>query len=164
LRLLDRSRIVYQEVIFPETIHDAAGVAAFAGLPEREVFKTLVVLEELRSRPLLILQPADATLDLKRAAQAIGVKGLVMAGHAQAEQLTGLKVGGISALALTHKRWPVYLDRRAEELESIVVSAGQRGRNVRLPVADFISVTGARWIDAARDEPLLTSTHPPPPE
>jgi len=151
LRLLDRRGIAYDEVVFPDTIHDAIAVAAFAGLSPSEVFKTLVVLAAPpEGRPALILEPAEATLDLKRAGQAMGVKRLEMASHEMAEELTGLKVGGISALALTHKRWPVFLDRRAEGLETFVVSAGQRGRNVRLRVADFIAVTGARWIDAAR--------------
>ena len=153
LHLLDQRGFAYVEIVFPETIHDAGGVAAYAGVPPGEVFKTLVVLTAPPgARPALILEPADATLDLKQAAQAMRVKRLEMATHAQAEQLTGLKIGGISALALTHKRWPVFLDRRAAPLETIVVSAGQRGRNVRLRVADFIAVTGAQWIDAARDE------------
>jgi Cys-tRNA(Pro)/Cys-tRNA(Cys) deacylase len=150
LRLLDQRGITYDEVLFPETIHDAGGVAAFAGLPPSEVFKTLVVTAMPEERPALILEPADATLDLKRAATEIGVKRLELASHAQAEAWTGLKIGGISALALTHKRWPVFLDRRGERLNTIVVSAGRRGRNVRLRVADFMEVTGARWIDAAK--------------
>ena len=149
LRLLDRRGVPYQEIVFPETIHDAVGVAAYAGLPPGQVFKTLVVLAEGRALPLLILVAGDATLDLKRAAQAVGVKRLAMASQAEAERRTGLKVGGISALALTHKRWPVYLDRRAETLETFVVSAGARGRNVRLRAADFVAVTGAQWIEAA---------------
>jgi hypothetical protein len=32
-RLLERRGMGYQEVVFPETIHDAFGVAAFADLP-----------------------------------------------------------------------------------------------------------------------------------
>jgi Cys-tRNA(Pro)/Cys-tRNA(Cys) deacylase len=152
LRLLDRQGIPYEEVVFPEGIHDALGVATFAGLAPEIVFKTLVVLpSKPGARPALFLEPAGATLDLKRAAEAMDVKRLEMASHAQAERLTGLKVGGISALALTHKHWPVFLDRRAQTLEQIVVSAGERGRNVRLRVADFITVTGARWADAARE-------------
>ncbi len=117
LRLLDQRGFAYVEVVFPETIHDAIAVAAYAGVPPGQVFKTLVVLTAPPGgRPALILEPADATLDLKRAAQAMRVKRLEMASHAQAEQLTGLKVGGISALALTHKRWPVFLDRRRRTL------------------------------------------------
>jgi Cys-tRNA(Pro)/Cys-tRNA(Cys) deacylase len=151
----------YQEIVFPETIHDAIGVAAFADLPPSEVYKTLVVLTgPAPGRPALILEPADGALDLKKAALAVGVKRVEMASHAQAEQLTGLNVGGISALALTHKPWPVFIDRRAEGLETIVVSAGQRGHNLRLRVADFLAVTRARWIDAAQERPDLPLPSP----
>jgi len=152
LRLLDRQGVAYDEIVFPEEIHEARGVAAFAGLPPGEVFKTLVVVSRTGARPALFVVPADATVDLKRAAEAMGAKRAEMAGHAETERLTGLKVGGISALALTHKRWPVFLDRRAESLASIVVSAGRRGRNVRLRVEDFLRATGARWADVARTE------------
>jgi len=152
MRLLDSRGIVYEEVNFPQEIHDALGVAAYAGLPPEAVYKTLVFLAEPpAARPALILEPADVTLDLKLAARGMGAKRVEMASQAEAERLSGLQVGGISALALTHLRWPVFLDRRAESLDRIVVSAGQRGRNVRLRVVDFIQLTGARWIDAARE-------------
>ncbi len=151
MRLLDRRGIDYEEVTFPEDIHDALGVARYAGLPEELVYKTLVVLADPpAARPALILEPADVILDLKLAARGMGAKRVEMASQAEAERLTGLQVGGISALALTHLRWPVFVERRAAAFERIVVSAGQRGRNVRLRVADFIAITGATWIAAAR--------------
>lgn len=150
MRLMDQRGIAYSEIRFPESIHDAPGVAAHAGVPLEEVFKTLVVVPEGSARPALILLPGDQSLDLKQAARAMGVKRAEMASHGEAEKLTGLKVGGISALALTHRRWPVYVDRHAEGLESFVVSAGQRGVNVRIRVSDFVALTGAAWIDAAR--------------
>ncbi len=154
-RLLDRRGIPYDEVIFPPDIHDALGVARYAGLPAEIVYKTLVVLvDPPATRPALILEPADAVLDLKLAARGMGAKRVKMASQAEAERLTGLQVGGISALVLTHLRWPVFIDRRGESLDRIVVSAGVRGRNLRVRVVDFIQVTGARWIDAAREEGL----------
>jgi Cys-tRNA(Pro)/Cys-tRNA(Cys) deacylase len=71
-----------------------------------------------------------------------------MAAHADAEKQTGLKVGGIGALALVHKKWDVYLDHAASSLESICVSAGQCGTNLRVGVADLIRVLGAKVVDA----------------
>lgn len=61
----------------------------------------------------------------------------------EAEQLTGLQVGGISALALLHKGFRVLLDDSALLLERIVVSGGQRGLNIELAVDDLIAITGA---------------------
>lgn len=153
MRLLEERAIAYEEVRFPETIHDAQGVAVHAGLPVGEVFKTLVVVAEGSPHPALFLLPGDRTLDLKRAARAMGVKRAEMASQAQAERLTGLKVGGISALALTHRRWPVFLDRHAETLATMVVSAGQRGVNLRLRVDDLVATTGAVWADVTHPAP-----------
>ena len=153
MRSLDQMGVAYDVIVFPETIHDARGVADFAGLPYGQVFKTLVVRPpEARGRPALILIPADSSLDLKKTARELKRKKVEMATQAEAERWTGLKVGGISALALLNRGFPVYLDRSAGSLERLVVSAGQRGLNVRLRVEDFGRVTEASWVDAAHPE------------
>jgi Cys-tRNA(Pro)/Cys-tRNA(Cys) deacylase len=159
MHVLDGRKIPYQVIEFPESIHDALGVAAHAGLPPETVYKTLVVqaldpstVAPLRShKPLLILVAATRTLDPKKVAAALGVKRVGMARQAEAEQLTGLKVGGISALALLNRGFEVYVDEPAMLLDELVVSAGQRGLNLRLGVESFLTVTGARWLDAGRE-------------
>lgn len=156
-RALDARGVGYDVIHFPATIHDAPGVARHAGLPAAQVYKTLVVLPETkdaaRARPILVVLPGDRTLDLKRAAAGLGLKGVRMARQAEAERLTGLKVGGISALALLERALTVCLDEQARALEEIVVSAGERGVNLRLRVDDYLRVTGARWLDASRPAP-----------
>lgn len=157
MRVLEAQGIPYQVVLFPETIHDALGVAGHAGLPPSMVYKTLVAQAQDpnrrgSSRPLLILVASDRSLDLKRVAHGIGLRRVEMAPRAEAERLTGLKVGGISALALLGRGFEIYLDEQARLLEEIVVSAGQRGINLRLGLRDLIRVTGAGWLDASRSE------------
>jgi Cys-tRNA(Pro)/Cys-tRNA(Cys) deacylase len=78
----------------------------------------------------------------------MGVKRLAMARREQAERVTGLKAGGISALGLLGKGFEVFLDEQARSLEEMVVSAGRRGINLRLRREDFIRLTGARWLKA----------------
>ena len=159
MHVLDGRKIGYQVIEFPEAIHDALGVAEHAHLPPELVYKTLVVQvvdpatqAPLRSRkPLLILVGATRTLDPKKVAAALGVKRVAMARQADAERLTGLKVGGISALVLLHRGFEIYVDESAMLLDEFVVSAGQRGLNLRLGVDAFLQVTGAGWLDAGRD-------------
>jgi Cys-tRNA(Pro)/Cys-tRNA(Cys) deacylase len=156
MRLLESRGVVYQPVIFPETIHDALGVASYAGLPPAVVYKTLValVVDPLaggRPGPVLALIAAGRTLDLKKLARAAGAKRVEMASQAEAERLTRLKVGGISALALVERRFPTYLDQPAQGLSEIVVSAGLRGINVRLHPSDLVAITGAVYADVSRD-------------
>lgn len=147
MRLLERHGVAYQVIEFSPDIHSADGVACAVGLPASQVFKTLVVVRPPK-RPLLVVIPGNRELDLRRAASAIGEKKLGMAGQREAEALTGLQVGGISALAIPEKRFPVYLDRSALRFDEILVSAGKRGVNLRLRVSDLVRVTGAQVIDA----------------
>jgi Cys-tRNA(Pro)/Cys-tRNA(Cys) deacylase len=93
--------------------------------------------------------PSDLRLNLKRMAVAAGVKKVRMAAHKDAESLTGLKVGGISAVALIAKGWPVFLDSTAAGLQHIVISAGQRGLQLQVPVTPLISLLKARMADVS---------------
>jgi Cys-tRNA(Pro)/Cys-tRNA(Cys) deacylase len=149
MRALDRLRIPYDTFTFSDGIRSADGVAVTLGIPEAEVFKTLVVLPETRGKkPMLVMLPASTELDLRKFARAIGEKSVRMAPQREAEHLTGLKVGGISALALIGKPFTVYLDASATALARLYVSGGQRGLDLRLRVADLIAVTGATIVDA----------------
>jgi Cys-tRNA(Pro)/Cys-tRNA(Cys) deacylase len=117
------------------------------GFSPSEVYKTLFVIPP-QGKPLLVLVAGDREIDLKVLARSLGLKGLRMATHKEAEELTGLQVGGISALALLNKPFAVYVDRRAQELAEFVISAGRRGINLRLKVEDFMKITRARWVEA----------------
>jgi Cys-tRNA(Pro)/Cys-tRNA(Cys) deacylase len=134
MRLLEKHGIDYEVHEFPDTERDAEVIAQIMGIPAHLVYKTLVVEPVGGGKPFLALLAANRHLDLKKMAAAAGFKKVSMAAHADAEKLTGLKVGGISALALTP----------ATELSHILVSAGQRGMDLRLPTADFIRVVGAK--------------------
>ena len=147
LRLLDARGVSYEVVQFPDTIHSAQGVADYCGLLASQVYKTLVVLPP-QGKPLLVMIAADRELHLRRLAQALRVKRLRMATQKEAEALTGLKVGGISALALQHRGFHVYIDYAATTLDTILVSAGQRGIDVRLQVSAFMDITGATCVNA----------------
>jgi Cys-tRNA(Pro)/Cys-tRNA(Cys) deacylase len=75
-----------------------------------------------------------------------------MAAHKDAEALTGLKVGGISPLMLRDKNWPVYLDSIAAEMEHIVLSAGQRGMQLRVPVTPLVNLLRVRMGEISSED------------
>jgi Cys-tRNA(Pro)/Cys-tRNA(Cys) deacylase len=147
MRLLEKHNIPYEVTAFPDTMRDAEEIAGVLGIPPHMVFKTLVVEPVGGGKPLLAIIPANRHLDLKALAAASGHKKVGMAAHAAAERLTGLKVGGISALALTQKNWPVFIDQSASELEHIYVSAGQRGLDLRVSTLSLIRILGAKIAD-----------------
>jgi Cys-tRNA(Pro)/Cys-tRNA(Cys) deacylase len=132
----------------PDDPPDAEEVARRIGLPPAQVYKTLVLSGAAHGRPLLVMLQADRQLDLKKLAAALGHKRLELLPRAETERLTGLKVGGIGALALVPKRWQCYLDRSAEQFERIYVNAGQRGVMLGVGVADLLRALGATVVDA----------------
>lgn len=151
MRILERHDIPYQVVEFPDTMRDAEEIAATLGIPAYWVYKTLVIepVGVPGSKPFLALLAADRQLDLKKMAAAAGCKKVAMASHSDAERLTGLKVGGISPLALLHKRWAVYLDQPATQLEYILISGGQRGVDLRVPTLRLIALIHAKIVDVS---------------
>jgi Cys-tRNA(Pro)/Cys-tRNA(Cys) deacylase len=109
---------------------------------------------------MLVMIAGPQDLDLKRVAAAVGSKKVRMATQREAETLTNLQVGGISALALLTRPFEVFIDRAALDLTHVVVSAGKRGVNVRLAVDSLLSVTRARVIDATGPCPEDCSAAP----
>ncbi len=149
MRALDARHIPYTAFTYDESVHSADGVAPLLGVPASRVFKTLVVFAD-RDRRLLVMAPGDRELDLRLVARSINAKSAEMAPQKEAERLTGLKVGGISPLALLDKRFEVYLDAPGAALDELYINGGQRGVNLRLRIAELLAVTGARVIEATR--------------
>jgi Cys-tRNA(Pro)/Cys-tRNA(Cys) deacylase len=147
MRFLDAKKVAYEVYSFSPDIHSATEVADVVGLASGEIYKTLVV-QRPRGKPLLVMVAGDKRIDLKALAASVDEKRLSMATHRDAEALTGLQVGGISALALLNRGFEVCIDRAAQDLERVTISAGKRGIDLRLRVADLVRVTGARWVDA----------------
>lgn len=147
MRILDQHKIPYELVTFPDTMRDAEEIAEVLGIPPHMVYKTLVVQAASGGKPFIVMLASDKQLDLKRMASAAGHKKVALVAHKEAERLTGLQVGGISALALLHKNWEIYIDHAATEFEHILVSAGRRGLDLRVPSLALIQLLHAKIVD-----------------
>lgn len=149
MRALDQRHIAYSPYYYSDAIHSATEVARLLGVEPGHVFKTLVTLTD-DGRQLLVVTPGDRELDLRLVARGVGAKSVRMALQRDAERLTGLKVGGISPLALLNKRFEVYLDAPGASLDELYINGGQRGVNIKLRVADLLAVTQAHVITASQ--------------
>lgn len=143
-RLLDSRKIRYTAFETPPEKLGALETAQFLGVEPDSVFKTIVVIREKPRKPLLVVVPGPSSVDLKLLAAALGEKKVHLPTEREAEELTGLQAGGISPLALINKGFQVVIDSSAQNHAEIHVSGGQRGLNIRLPVADLIKLTNAR--------------------
>lgn len=142
-RLLDQRKIPYTAYELPAEKLGAVEVAEHLGVEPELVYKTIVVTREGKGKPILALVPGPNEADLKQLAKLLGEKKVSLPTQREAERLTGLQAGGISALALLNRGFQVVMDASAEALEEIYISGGQRGLDIRLPVAALISLTNA---------------------
>lgn len=150
MRMLDARGIPYRATAYDASgaFHSADEAGALVGAAPDAVYKTLVVIRDSdpRAKPLMVMAPSTGELDLKALAKATGDKKLRMATQREAEGLTGMQVGGISALGLQKPSFEILIDDRARPLDEIHVSAGVRGVEVALAVDDLVAVTGARFV------------------
>jgi Cys-tRNA(Pro)/Cys-tRNA(Cys) deacylase len=149
-RLLDAQKIPYTAFELPPEKLGAVETARLLNVPPEIVFKTIVVVREGKGKPILAVVPGPKEVDLKALAKAVGEKKLRLPTEREAEQLTGLQAGGISPLALINKGFQVILDVAAQSHPEIHISGGQRGLNIRLPVASLIKLTNARMVEISQ--------------
>ncbi len=152
-RLLDQRHIPYKAFELPADKLGARETAALLGIDPALVYKTIVVTRDKPRKPLLVVVPGDSVVDLKAVAVAVREKKVYLPTEREAEALTGLQAGGISPLALLQRGFQVLIDDSARNHAEIHVSGGQRGLNIRLPVADLVKLTGAQLAPASRPEP-----------
>ena len=148
-RLLEARKIPYTAFETPAEKLGALETARFLNIPPERVFKTIVVTRE-KGKPLQVVVPGDAEVELKQLAAALGEKKVHLPTEREAEQLTGLQAGGISPLALLNKGFQVVIDSSAQSLSEIHVSGGQRGLNIRLSTGDLARLTNARFANVTR--------------
>ena len=151
-RFLDSQKVHYTAFETPAEKLGARETAEFLNVPPEIVFKTIVVTREKPKKPVLAVIPGESLLDLKLLAASLGEKKVHLPTEREAEGLTGLQAGGISPLALLNKGFQVVLDSSAQKYAEIHVSGGQRGLNIKLPVADLIRLTKARVATVSRAE------------
>ncbi len=144
-RFLDSKKVRYTAYELPAEKLGALETARRLNVPPEQVFKTIVAAREKPGKPILAVIPGNRELDLKALAAVLGEKKVHLPTQREAEQLTGLQAGGISPLALINKGFQVIIDQSAQNFIEIHVSGGQRGLNIRLPVADLANLVRARF-------------------
>jgi Cys-tRNA(Pro)/Cys-tRNA(Cys) deacylase len=147
MRLLESLSIPYSALRYDasDPDSDASDVAEQVGLPPSEVFKTLVVRGDKNGINVFCV-PADASLDLKKAASASGNKKTELVAVKELFALTGYIRGGCSPLCMK-KHYPTFFDETMILFDAVCVSAGVRGLQIRVNPHDLLSAAGAVFAD-----------------
>ncbi len=114
------------------------------GRAPEQVFKTLMTLVD--GAPACVIVPSDAEVSMKKLAAALGGKSAAMMKPADAERLTGYKVGGVSPFG-QRKSVPTVMDETAILFDQVLINAGQRGLLLGVTPEDAARVAGAMLAD-----------------
>ena len=127
---------------------ERVGLQAAEALGEEphRVLKTLMA--EVDGKAVCVVVTSDREVSMKKLASAFGGKSANMMKPADAERLTGFKVGGISPFG-QRRKVPTALDETAELFDEVLINAGQRGLLVGLAPADAARVISAVVVDLA---------------
>jgi Cys-tRNA(Pro)/Cys-tRNA(Cys) deacylase len=148
-RLLDAKGISYElaEYEVDENDLSAVSLAKKIGQNIDEIFKTLVLRGD-KTGVFVVVVPGNVEVDLKKAAKVSGNKSVAMVHQKELLGLTGYIRGGCSPLGMK-KPYPVYIHESCILFDSIYVSAGQRGLQLKLKPEDLVKMTGAVVCDVA---------------
>ena len=147
VRLVQQAGIPCREAFYEFDEQDLSGVhaAQAIGMPEEQVFKTLVARGEKTGINVFCI-PVCCELDLKKAAKAAGDKSMELVAVKELLGLTGYIRGGCSPVGMK-KRYPTFIDETCTLLDEIAVSAGARGHQMIVPPQPLAELVGAELTD-----------------
>lgn len=111
------------------------------GEPPRRVLKTLMALVD--GKPACVILPSDCEVSMKKLAGALGGKSAEMMKPAEAERISGYKVGGISPFG-QKRQLPTVMEEQALQEEFVFINGGQRGLQVRLDPRAALEAVGGK--------------------
>jgi Cys-tRNA(Pro)/Cys-tRNA(Cys) deacylase len=114
--------------------------AVALGIPPERLLKTLMA--KAGSDVVCVLAPSDKEVSLKKLATAAGAKDAAMLKPAEAERITGYRVGGISPFG-QKKRARVFIETAAMIHHTVIFNGGRRGLQIELPPAELVRLLGA---------------------
>ena len=155
VRLVQQAGIPCREAFYEFDEQDLSGghAAQAIGMPEEQVFKTLVARGEKTGINVFCI-PVCCELDLKKAAAAVGEKSIEMLKSKDLLPLTGYVHGGCSPIGMK-KQFRTIIDASAEKCERIMFSAGKIGWQVETTLDALRSVlpVESRDVAAPADRP-----------
>lgn len=150
VRMLESEQVDYEliEYNIDDGLIDGISVAEKTNQPLETVYKTLVTRTGPKALYVFLI-PVAGALDLKKAAQTVGVKKLEMLPVKDLMKETGYIRGGCSPVGMKRK-YQTVIDESALNLGRIVVSGGKPGVQIVLSPQEAVRMTDASFADLVK--------------
>ena len=151
MRILEQKKIPYTAHTYdggegPEGDREyGLHVARALGQKEECVFKTLVARGASKGIYVFVI-PVAESLELKKAAKAVGEKSVELIAVREITAITGYVRGGCSPVGMK-KPFPTVFHETVNGLETVTVSAGKIGHQVQVKPEDLLTLLGAKTAD-----------------
>lgn len=147
MRILDKNKINYDVITYDisDGKIDGVSVAEKTNQNLNEVYKTLVTVGESRELYVFVI-PVAEELNLKKAAKACGEKKIQMINVKDITKYTGYVRGGCSPVGMK-KEYKTYIQEDGSFLESICVSGGKKGIQIKLSPEELIRLVEGKYVD-----------------
>ncbi len=146
MRVLEQRGVPYTPHAYPaDGPIDAVSVAGLLGQDPERVFKTLVAQGASGAYYVFDIPAADS-LDLKKAAKAVGEKSVSMLPQKQLLPLTGYVHGGCSPVGMA-RQFPTFFAEEVVLVDTMICSAGKVGHHVQVRPEDLIRLVGGTVAD-----------------
>ena len=147
MRILSRAKIPYEAHFYDTDDGDLSGTTVARNLGEDQdlVYKTLVCRAHSGAFYVSVIPVADS-LNLKKAAAAVGEKSIDMIAQKELLPNTGYIHGGCSPVGMK-KPYPTTIHQDAENLSVFYVSAGKVGAQVGVNPKALAEFIGAGFAD-----------------
>ena len=153
MRIIETAGVPFRVYEYdPKEGVDAVAVAKYVNRPVEQVFKTLVTEAPTNQHGFehfVFVVPANAELDVKKAAKAAGVKSLEMMPLKKLTPLTGYVHGGCSPVGMK-KVFPTFIDETAVLFDTFCVSGGKIGITLELNAEQLAQAINAKFADLIR--------------
>jgi Cys-tRNA(Pro)/Cys-tRNA(Cys) deacylase len=141
---LDKAGVAYELHVYdydPDAGRVGLQAAESLGVAPERVLKTLMA--QVDGKPVCAVLASDQEVAMKKLAAAMGGKSAQMMKPADAERMTGYRVGGVSPFG-QKRAVPTVVDEAALAHPKVFVNGGLRGLQAELAPADIVAVLGAR--------------------
>ena len=147
MRILDSKKIKYSiiEYDIEDGKIDGISVARKTGQNIEEVYKTLVTIGASKELYVFVI-PVACELSLKKAAKAAKEKKVEMIHVNDILKFTGYIRGGCSPIGMK-KIYKTFIHEAAKDIDTICVSGGKKGLQIRLIPKELVDISKAELVD-----------------
>ena len=147
MRILDKMKVEYDVMTYEvkDDKIDGLSVAKKIGRDEKYLYKTIVTHANSKEVYVIVI-PVGEEIDFKKVARVTNEKSIEMLDLRDLQKCTGYIRGGCSPIGMK-KKYKTFIDKRALEIDTIIVSAGKIGFQIEINPNSLKNIIDGEFAD-----------------